>query len=125
MPQRASVTPHVPGVHVIAMALAVAVPEHVCGPPSAIFPSFVTDPVKPLNGAANESEQSVCVTMTLCPTNDGSQWAVIFHAPATSGHAPLPEDVELELLHAATRRTVIAKRRSIRPCYATASSRGG
>jgi hypothetical protein len=66
--------------------------------------SLVTVPVKPLNGAANESVQSVCVTTTLCPMKDASQCAVMFHVPATLGHEALPpsgdgepEDDELEL----------------------------
>jgi hypothetical protein len=65
-----------------------AVPLQLCGPVSEIFPSVVTLPMKPLNGAANDSEQAFSVTMTLCPTSDESQCAVIFHAPDTSGQVP-------------------------------------
>ncbi len=99
-----------PGVHASAIAVGDAVPLQVCGPLTVIFPSAVTLPVKPSNGALNVSEQSLfSVTVTAWPTSEVSQWAVTFHAPETSGHAPLPPsplvvppvDDELEL-HAAT-----------------------
>jgi hypothetical protein len=111
------VTAHVPGVHAIVIAVGAAVPVHCCGPVTESFPSDVTVPVNPLNGAANVSEQSVCVTTAFWPMRDASQCCVIFHVPATFGHAvpPLdedddddvdvpdePDDPELELeLHAA------------------------
>jgi hypothetical protein len=108
------VTAHVPGVHAIVIAVGAAVPVHCCGPPTVSLPSAVTVPVNPLNGAANVSEQSVCVTTAFCPTSVWSQCCVIFQVPATFGHAVLPldedddedvdvpDDPELELeLHAA------------------------
>jgi len=98
---RASVTLHVPGVHDIEIELAVAVPAQLWGPLTMILPSLARVPVKPLNGAANESEQPVCVTATLCPTSEGSQCCVMFQVPATLGHVEPPspplEDDELEL----------------------------
>jgi hypothetical protein len=45
--------------------------------------------MNPLNGAAKDSAQSVCVTTAFCPTRDESQCAVTVHVPDTSGHAPL------------------------------------
>jgi len=68
--------------------LADAVPVQLCGPLSTTLPSGPMVPVNPSNGAANEREQSVCVTVTLWPMSEGSQWAVIIQAPAVSGHAP-------------------------------------
>jgi hypothetical protein len=98
---RASVTLHVPGVHDIEIELAVAVPAQLWGPLTMILPSLVRVPLKPLNGAANESEQPVWVTATLCPTSEGSQCSVMFQVPATLGHveplSPPLEDDELEL----------------------------
>jgi hypothetical protein len=86
--QRASVTRHVPGVHIMEIELADAVPVQLCGPLTTSLPSGPTVPVNPLNGAANEREQPVCVTVTLWPMSEESQWAVIIQAPAVSGHAP-------------------------------------
>jgi hypothetical protein len=54
-----------------------------------ILSSAVTIPVNMLNGAANESVQSVSVTTAFIPTRDESQCAVTVHVPDTSGHAPL------------------------------------
>jgi hypothetical protein len=97
----------VPGVHVIEIALAPAVPVQLCGPLTVILPSFVTVPVKPLKGDAKASEQSVWVTTALCPTSDASQWAVTFHVPPRLGHAaelpPLVGD-ELEPQEQSTQR---------------------
>jgi hypothetical protein len=120
---------HVPGVHVIAIAVALAVPEHVCGPLSEIFPSAVTEPVKPSNGGANERAHCFSVTTAAFPTSDASQCAVTFQLPETSGQVAPPLDEaddddaagELELLHAArTRRT----RARIGSSYAKCTSPG-
>jgi hypothetical protein len=105
---------HVPGVHVIAIVVGLAVPEQACGPLSAILPSVVTEPAKPLNGGANASAHSFSVTTAFCPTSDASQCAVTFHVPDTSGHVAPPAleddddddgDDELELPHALSRRS--------------------
>jgi hypothetical protein len=68
--------------------LAEAAPVQLCGPLTTSLQSEPTVPVKPSNGAANEREQPVCVTDTLWPMSEESQWAVIIQAPAVSGHAP-------------------------------------
>ena len=52
-------------------------------------PVAVRWPVKPSNGAANESAQFTSVTDRLELTNDGSQCFVTLQAPPTSGQ-PLP-----------------------------------
>ncbi len=99
---------------------------HVCGPLNVILASVVSIPVKPSNGAANESEQSVCVTMAFCPMRDASQCAVTVHVPDTSGHAaPPPSDdgapagEELELhAHGRQRENSAARKvRGIRSWY--------
>jgi hypothetical protein len=112
-PHRASVTEQVPGVHVIEIALAVAVPVQLWGPLRVTLPSLVKVPVKPLNGAANESEQSFCVTTTLCPMSEESQCAVIFHVPAMLGQVALPSpplaEDELEL-HAGSNGSAARRR---------------
>jgi hypothetical protein len=97
-------------VHVIVIALDVAVPEHVCGPVSEILPSAVTVPVKPLKGAANVREHELSVTTAAWPTRDASQCWVTFQLPLTSGQPEVVPDgepeLELELeLHATTERT--------------------
>ena len=88
------------------MAVAEASPVQVWGPVSATFPSAVTLPLKPSNGAANESAQSVSVTVKLMPTREASQCAVTFQAPLRFGQPALPvlppfavaePSVELEL----------------------------
>ena len=107
---------HVPGVQLIVMELAPAVPVHVCGPLTDSFPSASTVPVNPLKGAAKESVQFVCVTTAFCPTSEGSQCAVTFHVPATLGHPELPleDDEELELeLHAHAKSATNAATRTL------------
>jgi hypothetical protein len=106
-------------VQIIEIVLAMTVPVQLCGPLNEIFPSAVTLPVNPLNGAAKESAQSVCVTTAFCPTSDESQCAVTVHVPDTSGHAPPPPsgDVapgvdELEL-HAQRRTSQIGAARKV------------
>ena len=82
-------------MHDIEIELAVAAPVQLWGPLTKILPSLARVPVKPLNGAANEIEQPVCVTTTLCPTSEGSQCAVMFQVPATLGHVePLSPPLE-------------------------------
>jgi hypothetical protein len=106
---------HVPGVQDIEIELAVAVPVQLWGPLTVTLPSLFNVPVKPLNGDANESEQSVCVTTTLCPTSEGSQCAVIFHVPPTLAQlAPLSPPVagDEPELHARSKGN--AARRTIR-----------
>jgi hypothetical protein len=91
-----------------------------------IFPSVVSIPVNPLNGAANESEQSVCVTTAFCPTRDESQCAVTVHVPDTSGHPPLPpsgdvalggEELEEQPQRRESESSAAGKVRDIRPGY--------
>jgi hypothetical protein len=112
-------------VHVIEIELAMTVPVQLWGPLKVIFPSIVRVPLKLLNGGANESEQSVCVTIAFCPTRDASQCAVTVHVPDTSGHAALlpsadvaPGDDGLELHAQGTHkeRSAARKVRAIRSC---------
>jgi hypothetical protein len=79
---------HVPGVQVIEIEFAMTVPVQLWGPLN-VSVAPVTVPVKPLNGAAKESEQSVCVRTAFCPMSDASQCAVTVHVPDTSEHAAL------------------------------------
>jgi hypothetical protein len=60
---RVSVTVHVPGVHDNDNEVAAAVPVQLWGPARVILPSALTEPVNPLKGGANESEQFVCMTV--------------------------------------------------------------
>ena len=85
------------------IALIVASPAQVCGPLSVIAPVAVTEPVKALNGAANESAQPASSTEILALTNDGSQCWVTFQAPLRFGQllpfslpASLPVRLEVE-----------------------------
>lgn len=55
-----------------------------------IFLALVTLPVNPSNGAENDSVQAFCVTFSVMPTSDGSQWSVISQLPLTSGQLLLP-----------------------------------
>jgi hypothetical protein len=112
-------------VHVIEIEFAMTVPEQLWGPLN-VSVAPVTVPVKPLNGAAKESEQSVCVTTAFCPMSDASQCAVTVHVPDTSEHAALLpsgdvalDDEEVELhAHARQRASSAARKiRGIRPCY--------
>jgi hypothetical protein len=66
--------------------VAVAMPVQLCGPVRTTLPSEATVPLNPLNGAANEREQSVCVTATLWPMNEETQCAVIVQEPPALGH---------------------------------------
>jgi hypothetical protein len=113
---------HVPGVHDIEIELAVAVPVQLWGPLTVTLPSLFKVPVKPSNGAANESEQSVCVTITRCPTREGSQCAVMAHVPATLGQvallSPALGDDELELHATSDESTTTERVRGILPSYA-------
>jgi len=77
-------------VHVIEIALAVALPVQLWGPLSVIRSSALTLPVNWSKGAANESTQSFSVTLTLNPTSDDSQCSLTFQVPLTSGHASPP-----------------------------------
>jgi hypothetical protein len=103
-------------VHDIAIVLAATVPVQLCGPVTVILSSLVTVPLNPLKGAPKVSEHPVCVTTALCPMSEGSQWAVTFHVPLTSGHEVVPPPAglleELEL-HARRRETARSQARAI------------
>ncbi len=120
-----SVTPHIPGVHIIEIELAVTVPVQLWGPLKVIFPSLVTVPAKPLNGAAKESEHVAWVTTAFCPMRDASQCAVTVHVPDTSEHAALlpsgdvalgGDEVELHAQRKQRRTSAARKVRGIRSC---------
>jgi hypothetical protein len=91
-----SVTAQVPGVHDREIVFADGLPVQLCGPLSVTVPSAPTLPVKPLNGAAKESEQLVSVTAAVMPMSDESQCCVTVQLPVMSGHAAsLPPPVDL------------------------------
>ncbi len=75
-------------------------------------PSALTSPVKPLNGAANESAQLCCVTVAVIPTSEASQCLLTVQLPAALGQLPLDglSSVELEL-QPMTRRHPMTKER--------------
>jgi hypothetical protein len=72
------------------MVLAAAFPVQLCGPLSVTVPSVPTLPLKPSNGAANESVQSCWDTIAFMPTSEASQCFVTAQVPVMSGHAALP-----------------------------------
>ena len=95
-------------------ALLVALPVQLCGPLRVILPAVSTLPMKASNGASKDSAHSVSVTLKVEPTSDGSQCAVTFQSPLTSGQLALPplpaspwapgesEELEPHALHSTT-----------------------
>lgn len=95
---------HAFGVQFIDTSLVVAVPVQLWGPLRVIVPLAVKLPLNASNGGPKDSAQAFCVTWTVMPMNADSQWAVISHAPLTSGQLPLPlpsEELELHAPHSA------------------------
>jgi len=80
---RASVAVPVPSVHDIEITLRRGGADAAVSAGNGDLAIARQSAFKPSNGAANESEQSVCFRITLCPMNEGSQCAVMFHLPAT------------------------------------------
>ena len=95
---------HALGVQFMDTALVLAVPVQLWGPLSVMVPLVVRLPLNESNGGPNDSAQAFCVTCTVMPMKEGSQWAVMSQAPLRSGQLPLPlllpsEELEPHALH--------------------------